>query len=90
MSTSSPANNMAIIANGAELTRLTIASMMSNEKVRNLFGSPAIRADVYAAFSQALHKRLEASIRNMPTGQFNKTVMTGGNQSGGNTPNINV
>lgn len=89
MSTSAPANNMAIIANAAELTRLTVQSMMTNQNVRDLFGSPAIRANVYAALNQALFKQLDGSIRNLPTGQFNKSVMVGGHQSGGNTPNVN-
>lgn len=90
MSTTSPANNMAIIANAAELTRLTVSSMMSNQKVRDLFGSPAIRANVYAAVVQALHKRIDGEIRNLPTGQFNKTVLTGAHQSGAGTPNVNL
>lgn len=89
MSSTSPANNMAIIANAAELTRLTVAAMMTNEKVRDLFGSPAIRANVYAAVCQAVQKRLDASTRNMATGQFNRTVQTGGHQSGNVTPNVN-
>lgn len=89
MSTTSPANNMSIVANAAELTRLTVSAMMTNEKVRNLFGSPAIRANVYATLCQAVQKRLDTATRNMPTGQFNQTVQTGGHQSGNITPNVN-
>lgn len=84
----SPETNMAIIANAAELTRLTVSEMMSNENVRNLFGQPAARDNVYAAVNLAIHKRLSGYIRNLPTGQFNKSVMQGDHQSGVNTPNV--
>ena len=88
MSQSSPENNMAICANAAELTRLTVASMMSNEKVRNLFGQPSARENVYAAVMAAINNKLSGATRNLPTGQFNKSVLTGGHQSGANTPNV--
>lgn len=84
----SPENNMAILANAAELTRLTVASMMSNEAVRNLFGQPAARENVYAAAVMAVHKKLDGQIRNLATGQFNKSVLTGGHQSGATNPNV--
>lgn len=84
----SPENNMAIIANAAELTRLTVASMMSNEAVRNLFGQPSARENVYATVNLAINKRLSADLRAMPGGQFNKSVLTGSHQSGSVHPNV--
>lgn len=84
----SPEINMAILANGAELTRNTVASMMTNENVRNFFGQPATRDTVYRLFMSHVHKRLEASLRAMPSGQFNKSVQQGKQTSGGSNPNV--
>lgn len=88
MAQSSPETNMAILANGAELTVLTVAEMMNSEEVRNLFGHPMARENVHRAFILAVHKKIEPEIRAMPTGQFNSSVLTGRHQAG--TPNINV
>jgi hypothetical protein len=85
---SSPETNMAILANGAELTRNTVASMMTNENVRNFFGQPAARDTVYRLFMMKVHKKLEAALRGMPTGQFNKSVQQGDHTSGGSNPNV--
>lgn len=85
---SSPENNMAVLGNVAELTRLTVASMMTNETVRNLFGQPAARETVYNAAVLAVHKRLSGEIRNLPTGQFNKSVLQGDHQSGAGYANV--
>jgi hypothetical protein len=90
MAHSSPEINMAIIANAAEMTRLTVSSMMSNDNVRNLFGMPAARENVYAAVSLAVHKKLSGQIRNLPGGQFNKSVLQGSHQSGAGTPNVSA
>ncbi|BAQ02564.1 hypothetical protein [Burkholderia phage FLC6] len=85
---SAPQTNMAILANGAELTRNTVASMMTNENVRNFFGQPAARDTVYRVFMMKVHKKLEGALRNMPSGQFNKSVRTGEHQSGAVNPNV--
>lgn len=86
----SPEVNMAILANGAELTRNTVASMMSNENVRDFFGTPASRENVYHMFMLAVHKKLEGRLRGMATGQFNKSVQTGDHTSGGANPNVTI
>lgn len=88
MAQSSPEVNMAILANGAELTRMTVASMMSNENVRDFFAQPAARETVYGVFMMAVHNRLDGAIRGLPTGQFNKSVMQGAHQSGAVNPNV--
>lgn len=85
---SAPQTNMAILANGAELTRNTVASMMTNENVRNFFGQPAARETVYRAFVMKVHKKLERALHNMPSGQFNKSVREGEHQSGAVNPNV--
>lgn len=90
MAQSSPETNMAILANGAELTRNTVASMMTNENVRNYFGQPASRDNVYRLFMMKVHKNLEARIRNMAGGQFNKSVREGEHQSGAVNPNVSA
>lgn len=88
MSNSVPATNMAILANGAELTRLTVASMMSNDNVRAFFAAPAARETVYQLFAMAVHAKLDPAIRSLPTGQFKATVMQGAHQSGSVRPNV--
>jgi hypothetical protein len=90
MAQSSPEFNMALLGNAAEMTRLTVSSMMSNENVRNLFGQPAARENVYAAVMLAVNKRLSGRLRNMPTGQFNKSVLQGKHQSGAGNPNVSA
>jgi hypothetical protein len=90
MAHASPEINMAILANVAEMTRLTVSSMMSNENVRNLFGMPAARENVYAAAVLAVNKKLSGRIRNLPGGQFNKSVLQGKHQSGAGTPNVSA
>lgn len=77
MSDQTPVLNMAILANAAELTRNVVSAMMSNESVKNLFGQPAARENVYATTMLAIQKRLTAQLTVMPSGQFNKTVQTG-------------
>lgn len=66
MSNSIPSTNMALIANGAELTRMTVASMMSNDSVRSFFAAPAARESVYQMFVMAVHARLDPAIRACP------------------------
>lgn len=90
MAQSSPETNMAILANAAELVRNTVASMMSNESVRNYFGQPASRENVYRVVQMAIHKKLEGKIRDLPTGQFNKSVLQGQHQSGAINPNVSA
>lgn len=90
MSKLAPENNMALIANAGELAALTIGSMMTNEHVRDMFTSPAARTTVYNAVNAALAKRLAGKIRDIPTGQFNKSVMVGGHASGAQVPNVSA
>ncbi len=86
----SPQINMAVLANAAELTRLVVSEMMSNENVRDLFASPSARENVYATVNLAVHKKLSGVLRDLPTGQFNKSVLQGGHQSGAITPNFSA
>lgn len=86
----SPQINMGLLANAAELTRLVVSEMMSNENVRNLFADPSARETVYATATLAVHKKLSSAIRDLPTGQFNKSVLQGSHQSGAKNPNISA
>lgn len=90
MSYTTPAVNMAILANAAELTRLTVTSMMDEKTVSSFFGQPLARENVYRVLMLAINKKLAAKLNAMPTGQFNKTVQTGGNTRGQTNPNVNV
>lgn len=90
MSNTNPENNMAVIANAAELAALTVNQLLSTDKVKLLLNTSAARKNIYNAVVLALHKRLSGEIRNLPTGQFNATVRTGGHQSGAMVPNVNV
>jgi hypothetical protein len=38
----------------------------------------------------AVNKRLSGRLRNMPTGQFNKSVLQGKHQSGAGNPNVSA
>jgi hypothetical protein len=38
----------------------------------------------------AVNKRLSGRLRNMPTGQFNKSVLQGTHQSGAGNPNVSA
>lgn len=90
MAQSAPEVNMAVLANGAELTRNTVASMMTNENVRNYFGQPAARETVYRTFMLMVHKKLEGRLRNLPSGQFGRSVREGEHQSGAVNPNVSA
>lgn len=80
--------NLLILANAAELARLTIASMMTEDTVRNLFGQPAARESVYRAVNAAVQRKLSNHLDSLPTGQFMKSVQTNGTtQRGQVNPN---
>lgn len=81
MAQSTPETNMAILANAGEFVAATVAKMMSNANVRNLFSRPDARENVYRGVVLAVHKKLDGQIRNLPTGQFNKSVLQGEHQS---------
>lgn len=85
MSEQTPVVNMAILANAAELTRNVVASMMTADAVKNLFGQPAGRENVYNVVMMAVNKRLAAQLAVLPTGQFNKSVQNGRPSSRGQT-----
>lgn len=90
MAQSTPETNMAILANAGEIVCNTVASMMGNETVKNLFTRPDARENVYRGVMLAVHKKLEGRIRDMPTGQFNKSVLQGEHQSRGVYPNVSA
>lgn len=85
MSTSAISTNLLILANAAEMARLTIVSMMSEQCVANLFGQPAARESVYRALNVAVQRRLSNKIQSLPTGQFMKSVQTNSTTNRGQT-----
>ena len=58
--------------------------------VPSFFGPPMARENVYRVVMMAIHKKLEPQLRNMQTGQFNKSVMEGRNTSGQVNPNSSM
>lgn len=90
MSQSTPAVNMVLLANAADLTRLAVSSMMDAPAVSNFFGQPMARENVYRVLMMAVNRKLSVKLNALPSGQFNKSVQTGGNTSGQSNPNVRV
>jgi len=58
-----PESNMTLLANGIDLTITTIKSLVSDEKVRNYFGSNVANNAVASAFISAVRNKVYHDIK---------------------------